>query len=58
MLTRARGFLFYIAVPKLKLSCVEVARQLNIDPSVVSREASRRGKDVKSKIILTKFLKA
>jgi hypothetical protein len=39
-ITLARRMLCYLAVRKLKLSCTEVARELNISPSAVSRAVS------------------
>ena len=39
-ITFARRMLCYLAVRKLKVSCTEVARELNISPSAVSRAAS------------------
>ena len=42
-ITLARRMLCYLAVRKLKLSCTEVARELNISPSAVSRAVSVGG---------------
>ncbi len=39
-ITLARRMLCYLAVRKLMLSCTEVARELNISPTAVSRAAS------------------
>ena len=40
-LTKARTVLCYLAVCKLKISCADVARKLEISPATVSRAASR-----------------
>lgn len=55
-ISQARTMLCYVAVRKIMISCAEVARELNISPSAVSRAASRGQKvlnerDIKKEIL-------
>jgi REP element-mobilizing transposase RayT len=48
-ISRARAILCYLAVRRLMVSGADVARALNLSPSMVSRAASRGSKDAEAK---------